>query len=54
MSTVAPMGGAWDLFVLDHSFTVQVGVPHEFFSYLNSKQECKVAGVFWLGRGELS
>ena len=48
-----PWGGLLDLFVLDHSFTVQVGVPQKK-SYINSKQGCRLAGVFWLGQGELS
>ena len=31
------MGGGLGYFsVLDHSFTIQVGVPHAFFSYISS------------------
>ena len=31
MSTLAPMGGGWDIFVFDHSVIVQVRVPRENF-----------------------
>ena len=31
MSTLAPMGGGWDIFVFDHSVIVQVQVPRENF-----------------------
>jgi hypothetical protein len=46
-----PWGGLWDLFVLNHLFTVQVGVPGSLFFIYQQQTGMQVSRCLSVGMG---